>query len=78
MRVSVGFMGPVLRPTAGASEVDLDLPIGATVNDLLSELGYIPAHVRHIGVFRDGLRLPHTAELGDGDAVTVTVPFGGG
>ena len=75
--VHVDFMGPVLRP-GNAENVDVSLREGATVACLLQELGYRPEHTRHLGVFRDGLRLPHSTKLLDGELLTISVPFGGG
>ncbi len=79
MTVTVDFMGPVLRPS-GLTEVpmDISLPVGATVEQMLLQMGYQSAHVRHLGVFRDGLRLPVSAAMLDGETVTISVPFGGG
>ena len=77
MTVHVEFMGPVKRP---GIEHDADVAVadGGTIEDLLLALGYQPMHVRHIGVFRDNVRLPRGTRLQDGEHVVVTLPLGGG
>ena len=70
-------MGPVLKPTDD-KELSMDLPDGATVRDLLQQLGYPPAQARHVGVYFDGARLPHLSLLKEGQSVTVAVAMGGG
>ncbi len=72
-------MGPVLRPDGGEdSFVEAALPSPNTVRQLLLDMGYRPAHVRHMAVFREGLRLPHDTPLVDAETVVIAVPFGGG
>jgi hypothetical protein len=78
MTVVVEFMGPVLRPRAQDRVVDLSLAAGATTDDLLTKVGYQPIHAKHVGVFRDGVRLPRATELTDGEHVTIAVAMGGG
>ena len=79
MQVTIDFMGPVLRPPGVATNPHTaTVAPTTTVQALLLGLGYQPAHVRHLAVFREGDRLPPTTELRDGDVVTLSVPFGGG
>ena len=77
VRVQVQFMGPVKRP-GNQNEMSVILQPGATVNDLLTSLGYETAHARHLGVFREGVRLPHTSPLVSDDEITVALAVGGG
>ena len=51
---------------------------GATIVDLLASLGYIRTQAKHLGVFRDGHRLPHSTPLVDGESITVALAVGGG
>lgn len=78
VRVLVEFMGPILRPPGAGNEAEITFDDPATVGDLLANLGYRPVHQRHLGVFRDGRRLPRTAALVDGERLTVATPMGGG
>ena len=76
--VRVVFMGPVLRPRNQGREVELTLGVGTTTDDLLNELGYHPTHAKHVGIYREGVRLPRAAELNDGEELTIAVAMGGG
>ena len=75
--IHVAFMGPVKRPV-DANEMSVSLDEGATIVDLLTSLGYIRTQARHLGVFRDGHRLPHSTPLVDGESITVALAVGGG
>ncbi len=77
LSIHVMFMGPVKRPVDG-SEMTATLAAGATISDLLTSLGYIPTQAKHLGVFRDGHRMPHTTPLIDGESITVALAVGGG
>ncbi len=79
MIVTVDFMGPVLRPKGhDGKPIAVEIDAGTTAENMLLSMGYQPTHVRAIGVFRDGLRLPPSAPMIDGETVTISVPFGGG
>ena len=77
LSIHVAFMGPVKRPVDG-NEMSVTLAAGSTISDLLGSLGYIPTQAKHLGVFRDGSRMPHTTTLIDGESITIALAVGGG
>jgi sulfur carrier protein ThiS len=77
MIVHIEFMGPVLKPVEG-DEMAMELPDGATIQDMLGRLGYPAAQARHVAVYQDGARLPHLALMRAEQRVTVMVAMGGG
>ena len=77
LSIHVTFMGPVKRPVDG-HEMTVELADGSTITDLLTSLGYIRTQAKHLGVFRDGHRMPHTTPLVDGESITVALAVGGG
>lgn len=58
--------------------MEMELPDGTTVRELLLKLGYPEHQARHVAVYDDGVRQPHLALLKDGQSVTVAVAMGGG
>jgi hypothetical protein len=78
MKVHVKVYGALARPAGGGDEVDVELPDGAQVGELLARLGYPPAHVRHIAAFVAGQRVRAGQVLADGVEVALTVMASGG
>ena len=77
MKVSVSILGALIKPR-GLSELEQELPSGASVGDLLLALEYQPAHRRHIVASIGGELRHHDSELQDGDVVVLSVTVGGG
>ena len=77
MRVRVQFFGEMRRHLPRDHEhVDLSLPDGATVADLLAAVGVRPEDERIVG--RNGALAHDDTPLHDGDKVSLYHPMGGG
>jgi molybdopterin converting factor small subunit len=77
MRVQVQFFGPIRRPWA-ESEGEVELAGGATLRELLRELGYGVHELRYIEVMVNGERGRPGDPLRDGDRVSLRLLIGGG
>jgi molybdopterin converting factor small subunit len=77
VRVRVLFFGEMRRHLPrGQEHVDLALPEGATVLDLLAAVGVAAADERIVG--RNGALAQDDAPLQDGDEISLYHPMGGG
>lgn len=79
IRVKVKLFATLRRyyPELGVGEgIDLELPEGATVGQLVQRLGLPSDHVRV--VFVNGIARDDSHPLADGDEIGVFPPVGGG
>lgn len=76
-RVDVEFVGPVRRPWREHRRA-IDLPGGASVAGLISDLGYSENEREHVAVLINEKRAKPSRLLQEGDSVVVTVIVGGG
>jgi sulfur carrier protein ThiS len=76
-RVNVEFVGPIRRPWREHQRA-VDLPDGASVADLVSELGYSDREREHLSVLVNAERAKPSVVLDDEDSVVVTIIVGGG
>ena len=77
MRVRVLFFGEMRRHLPrGQQHVELTLPAGATVVDLLAAVGVAPEDERIVG--RNGALAQDSTPLLDGDEISLYHPMGGG
>lgn len=81
MRVKVKFFAAP-REAIGCSEIEQDLPAGATVRTLLDEImAEYPVLSRHVEAMSMAVNRQYVgldAELSDGDVVACVPPVGGG
>jgi MoaD family protein len=81
MKVKVKFFAAP-REVIGRSEIEQELPAGATVRQLLDEiLAQYPALCRHVEAMNMAVNRRYVeldAELRDGDTVACVPPVGGG
>lgn len=77
MTVHLKILGMLEKPS-GKADLDVDLPPGSAVADLLRSLGYSERHAAHILSHRRGRLLSSDAELSDGDRVELSILLGGG
>jgi hypothetical protein len=79
LTVTIEFLGPVIRPEGTQdNRISVAIPEPPTVRALLLSMGYQASHVRAMGVFREGSRLPVLAELIADERLVIAIPFGGG
>jgi len=75
--VHVEFLGPMRRPWR-ERERDVDIDAGATIGELMSQLGYTEEESRFFSVTINGERGRGNQVLTHGDQVTLTLVVGGG
>ncbi len=75
--VTVEFVGPLRRPSK-ERKMTLDLDPGATIEHLLSRLGYSPFEIDRIAVLRNDKQARKEDALDDGDRISLLLPMGGG
>lgn len=77
--MKIRFFGPVIRPPDDVVAAVEAAPPQGTVEDLLTALGYAPAHRPHVVVLVDGRRLhPDDPVPAVGADLMLMVPVGGG
>ena len=77
MNIRVRIGGLLTKPS-GRSELELDLPEGATVRDLLSAVGYTDEHIPRIMATVAGSIRKQQYVLADRDEVRLSILVGGG
>ena len=77
IRVRVEIVGALMR-TRGRSELELELDEGASVAQLLSQLGYRSQHIPHIVAAVDGVVVHPETHLKAGAQVVLSTLVGGG
>jgi len=81
IRVSVKFFAAP-REALGTDEIDLQMPAGSTVKDLINTLQerypVLEAYTRFLSVAVNRAYVGMQTELHDGDAVACLPPVGGG
>lgn len=77
MKIEVQIHGNMLKPRGVAQEF-IEIEESSTVEHLLSEMGYLPEHIKYIIAVRDAVLLKHNAILRDGDIIQLSIPIGGG
>lgn len=68
----------VLRKPDGEARHALEVPVGATVTDVMVRMGYTPQEAGRVGALRGGKALSRAATPDDGDELTLYLPVGGG
>jgi len=76
-RVFVELLGPMCKP-GGESRLELDLPPGSRITDLLTALEYPEQQHRFLVVIRNRNRSTLSTPLEDGDELQLLLPIGGG
>ncbi len=77
MRVTFGTRGELRRYLTGSADsVEVDLPPGAKVGDLLVRLGIAATELGALAA--NGRPVDRGSELHDGDHIEFIVPLGGG
>lgn len=77
IRVKVELM-PGLRRLRKEKNFDLDLPDDATIETLLTEVGFNEDEMRHLRIFVNNKEARLDKVLKDGDEIWVGVIMGGG
>ena len=80
MKVQVKLMASLrskLPPEAKGGAVQLDLGPGATVADVLNQLGIAPSHV-HVVMVNDAMETDRKRPLVEGDTLVILPPVAGG
>ena len=77
MRVKMRILGAVDKPM-GKSEVEVDVPEGATIEQVMLAGGYRKEHLRWFLVAKNGADAKLPTVVSDGDEISVVFPTSGG
>lgn len=77
MHVKMKILGAVDKPM-GKSEVELCVPDGATIEQVMLAGGYRKEHLKWFLVARNGVDAKLPSTVSDGDEISVVFPTSGG
>jgi sulfur carrier protein ThiS len=77
MKIEMSFYGPIRRPWPETTR-QLEVAVGASVEDLLADLGYEPEDLKRVAVVVNGRRRKLGTRLAEGDDVRFALLAGGG
>ena len=77
MKIKLRILGAVDKPM-GKSEVELTVPEGATIEQVMLAGGYRKEHLKWFLVAKNGVDAKLPTAVSDGDEISVVFPTSGG